>query len=65
MTPRERWKKAWRYIRVARRESRKARTDLLLYGTGAVLVPNNGADPCHIPLEQIRLEKQPAPVVAP
>lgn len=48
LTPRARWKKFYRYIRVIRREQYKAVQDTVLYGTGAVFVPENGDDPHHV-----------------
>lgn len=54
-TPRARWRRIWRTIRVARRENGKAMRDVLIYGTGAVLVPKDGSDPRHIPLDELQL----------
>ncbi len=50
---RQQWKKIWRAIRVARRESSKAWRDCMLYGTGVIYFPKNG-DPRHIPLAEVR-----------
>jgi len=48
-TAKQTWKRIWRSIRVARRESNKALHDTLLYGIGAVRYNGQGADPEHIP----------------
>ena len=50
------WKVLYRALRVARREGNKAAMDVLLYGTGAVFFPSDGADPRHVPIEQIRFK---------
>lgn len=59
MTPRiitrQQWKVIWRRMRVAAREAHKAHLDALIYGTGAVFVPNDGGDPRHVPIEELRL----------
>ena len=53
MNARERWKMAWRTIRVMKREALKAHCDLMIYGTGVICIPKTG-DPHHIPLREIR-----------
>lgn len=53
---RVRWKVVRRLIRVVRRENRKALRDCALFGSGVVFFPNDGSDPRHIPIEQVRLE---------
>ena len=53
MTARQQWKKTWRTIRVIKRETLKAQTDLLLYGTCVIATIPDG-DPRHIPLQEIQ-----------
>lgn len=59
MTPRQWWKITWRAIRVYHREQAKATTDMMLYGTGVVKIPDDGSDPCHIPIEDVTFELPP------
>jgi len=47
---RDHWRAIHRLARIARRETMKAVNDMLIYGTGAVFVPNDG-EPSHVPLE--------------
>ena len=55
---RARWKFLYRKLRVCKRETLKAGTDVMLYGTGAVFVPNNiVCDPYRIHPKDIALEK--------
>lgn len=42
MTTREWWYKAWRLIRVAKRESRLATLDMCVWGTGMLTIDKNG-----------------------
>lgn len=42
MTAKERWKKFYRLLRIARRESKKATEDMILYGSGFVRMKENG-----------------------
>jgi hypothetical protein len=35
------------------RESSKAFADALTFGTGAVMIPDDGTDPYHVPLSQL------------
>lgn len=53
MTPRERWKIAYRRYRVIRRERHKAMTDMMAAGTGVIFVPDDGGDPRHVPIEEL------------
>ena len=43
------WKTFYRQLRIARREVQKAALDLLVFGTGAIFMGNNGIAK-HIPL---------------
>lgn len=52
MTARKIWKVRWRLIRIARRETRKAWKDLVLFGTSAVFVNEHG-EARHIPTPQL------------
>lgn len=52
MTAREQWKREHRHSRVVKRESLKAMKDAMLYGTGAVYIPNTG-EPRHIPIKNL------------
>jgi len=54
---RQAWKIFYRYLRVSKRESLKASVDMMLFGTGAVMVPNDGSDPYRIRPEDFRLVK--------
>lgn len=47
--PRWLWKKTYRSARVILRESEKATTDVMLFGTGVIFRPDDGSDPSHIP----------------
>lgn len=42
---RKQWRKVYRMLRVARRESLKAAMDAMIYGTGVVMMPKDGGDP--------------------
>jgi hypothetical protein len=53
MSAREVWRQWYRALRVLRREQRKAAQDLMLFGTGVVMMPNDG-DPYHVPLADFR-----------
>lgn len=53
MTPREKWKLAWRRIRIFRREYAKVQIDMIVFGTGAMLIPDDGSDPSHVPIEDL------------
>ena len=44
------WKATYRMLRIARRETRKACTDVMIFGTGIVFVPKDGSEPRHVPL---------------
>lgn len=57
MTSREQWKISYRRLRVVRREQRKANWDTMMFGTGVVVVPSNGSDPYHVPLEEVQFTK--------
>ncbi len=52
---RENWKILYRMLRVAHRESLKVTMDAVLYGTGVMMVPGDGSDPKHIPIEEVTL----------
>ena len=47
------WKVYYRMLRICRREHAKAIHDLMLYGTCAVMIPEDGSDPYHVPFEDI------------
>jgi hypothetical protein len=49
------WKIVYRKLRIARREAIKAAADMMMYGTGAVMVPNDGGEVKHIPISDIKL----------
>ncbi len=49
------WKKIHRILRVEKRESLKASVDMMIFGTGAVMVPDDGAVPYSIRPEVFRL----------
>jgi hypothetical protein len=55
LTAKQKWKRFYRAIRIARREADKAILDMMIYGTGIVLMPKDGSDPCCIPLADIKL----------
>lgn len=59
------WRQYHRAQRVARREAAKATLDLILFGTGVVIVPNDGSDPRHVPLPEVFLTERGEPLVAP
>jgi len=40
-------------MRVAIREANKASMDVMIYGTGAVMIPKDGGDPKHVPLANL------------
>jgi len=42
MSPRGKWKAAWRQVRILRRETSKAQRDMLIFGTGYVFVSGDG-----------------------
>ena len=42
MTPKQKWKRAYRLLRIARREALEASLDCLAFGTGIVEIDNNG-----------------------
>lgn len=54
-TPRAVWQWYYRLLRVMARESRKAEVDMMLFGAGYVKCYDDGRDPQHIPIEQVRL----------
>ena len=48
------WKVYYRLLRIARHEAYKASIDVMLYGTGFVLISPDLPDLCrHVPLEEI------------
>lgn len=47
MTKQE-WKTVHRLMRVIKRETLKAAMDAMLYGTGIILIPEDGSDPKRI-----------------
>lgn len=47
------WKAAYRLLRISRREMEKAANDVMIFGTGVVLVPKDGSDPRHIPFNDL------------
>ena len=51
MTAREHWKKIYRALRIARRESMKAAHDLMIFGTGIVRVDSQG-NAKHVPIKE-------------
>jgi len=42
------WKKHYRLLRVVKREASKASEDMMLFGTGAIMIPDDGSDPYRI-----------------
>tara|TARA_R110001599_G_scaffold171353_1_gene362425 strand:+ start:440131 stop:440340 length:210 start_codon:yes stop_codon:yes gene_type:complete len=58
MTPREWWRVWHRRLRVARREAKKATSDVMLYGTGVVSIDADGSAK-HIPLESMLVQPKP------
>jgi hypothetical protein len=50
---RQQWKKIYRLIRIAKRESLKAMMDTMLYGTGMVRVNKETGEAQHIPFNII------------
>ena len=53
MTAREHWKRYYRVLRIARRETLKAASDMLVYGTGVVIISSTDHLPRHIPMKDI------------
>ncbi len=49
------WKKFYRMLRVTRRESAKAVTDMFIFGTGAVIFPHDGGDVKRVHPSEINL----------
>lgn len=47
------WKATYRMLRISRREVEKATTDVMIFGTGVVLVQKDGLGPRHIPLNDL------------
>ena len=47
------WKKFYRTLRVTRREAYKAALDVMMYGTGVMIIPNDGSDPKHMPFDKV------------
>jgi hypothetical protein len=56
-TTREAWKHCYRLYRIALRESLKAYTDVLVFGSGAVGFYSDGL-PKHIPITDILTERE-------
>lgn len=50
---RQQWKIYYRLQRIVRREERKARADMLMYGTGFIQIVNG--EPKHIPAPDVIL----------
>jgi TATA-box binding protein (TBP) (component of TFIID and TFIIIB) len=50
---REAWKRWWRAFRIVRREEAKARQDMLIFGSGVVLVTGGDEVARHIPLNEV------------
>jgi len=54
MTARQAWKKYYRLVRVMKREGLKAAIDTMMFGTGAVFLPDDtNSDPYHVPFSEI------------
>ena len=62
MNTRELWYKYWRLVRIARREQMKACKDMLVYGTGVVIVDETGGarhlQPSYVFDRPIRLDEK-------
>lgn len=54
------WKFLYRLMRVGRREAEKASVDCMIFGTGVVVIDENG--PRHVPIEEWRAEVKAAAV---
>lgn len=50
---RARWKAFYRWLRLARREARKAERDMQVFGSGAVFFGKDG-EVRHIPIDEIQ-----------
>jgi hypothetical protein len=55
MTPRQRWKVWYRQWRIIRRECTKAHFDMMIYGTGCVMLKNEPDYIEYIPIQDITL----------
>lgn len=53
MTARQRWKVWYRKYRIIRRESAKASIDMILFGTGFVMIVPEPDFVRHVPIQQI------------
>ena len=51
MTAKEKWRREYRLVRIARRENLKATKDAMIYGTGYVYVGDDGEAICVRPWE--------------
>ena len=52
---RELWRRLYRLNRIARREALKAYQDVLVWGTGAVLIDRATGESRHVPFCEIKL----------
>ena len=54
-TTKAEWKWFYRLSRVTARESEKVQLDMMLFGTGFMML-RNGEDPCHVPAEKVMIQ---------
>ena len=57
MTPRKRWKIWYRQYRIVRREWQKATEDMILFGSGFVLLKAEPDYIEHIPVEKVMVQR--------
>lgn len=54
MTPRQKWKVWYRQYRIVRRESVKATIDMMIYGTGCVIITDTPDFIRYVPIEKVQ-----------
>jgi hypothetical protein len=53
----QQWKKFYRTLRIVRREAYKVTLDMMIYGTGTMMVSDDGSDPKHVPIEEMLIDE--------